>query len=395
MKSCSELLLDDVWSALLCRRRCAGAHVPLRRLSVAFDRCHGWDWCHVDQWLSYVLRHSSLELHLDMAFRQDRICEHISGGGRVHEWRGRDGWYDLPTNLFSCKTMRSLCLSYCGLNLPAAIVLPFLETLRLTGVEEGGSGSSIERLITSCPRLVDLTLEANNLVTVSVLGRRLRRFALRCCHAVEMVDIDASELSSLDYRGTVPAESLLSLHGLPEVIPSCIVDFCKVLEGDTENGRIRAFLEKMSGAKRLHLHHRCLPARSFEGFPTFHNLTQLVLQGPLQSPDVVRVILEQTPNLEILSFFMGSSVVPADMAYPDDESSFSVRCLRNRVREINVVHYAGDELQRTMAWLLFANALVLKRMCVMLVKGPFEWQDALQSEIRSWVVAADVEKVIL
>ncbi|KAM0885711.1 hypothetical protein ACQ4PT_030169 [Festuca glaucescens] len=391
-KSCSWALLDSVWSALLCRRRCARDHVPLRSFRVAMDRCHWWDRCHVDQWLSYVLRYSSQELHLDLRFRLGRICEHGNGDEYYDERRRRDGWYELPTKLFSFTAVRSLCLGYCGLNLPAVIRLPFLGTLRLTGIEQD-SESSIRRLIASCPRLVDLTLEANsNLGKVSVLDRRLRRFALRCCHNMSTVDIDASELRSIDYRGTVPTQSLLSLHGLPEAIPSCTVDFCKVLPEEAEKDRIKMFLEKISGAKRLHLHYRCLPASSFEGLPSFHNLTRLALQGPLQSPAVVRVILEQVPNLEILSFFMEFSVVVEGLTVYD-ESSFAVPCLENRVKEINMVHYEGDALQRTMAWLLLQNALVLERVCVVLAKGPFPLQEALTREIQSWVVAANAEQI--
>ncbi|KAM0893200.1 hypothetical protein ACQ4PT_025284 [Festuca glaucescens] len=121
---------------------------------------------------------------------------------------------------------------------------------------------------------------------------------------------------------------------------------------------------------------------TFGGFPLFSNLTRLALQGPLQSPGVVHVILEQTPNLQILSFFMEPTAVPGDNAAPD-ESSFSVPCLRSHVREINMVHYEGDALQRTMARLLFRNALLLERMCVVLVRGSFALQDALTREIKS------------
>jgi hypothetical protein len=391
-KSCSAALLDDVWSALLCRRRCAGTHAPLRSFQVAFDSCIGWDRCHVDQWLSYVLRYSIQELNLDLRFRLGPICSHRSGEDM--EWRRRGGWYDPPRYLFSCTAMRSLRLAYCGLNLPATIDLPFVHTLRLTGVG-GGSGGSINRLIASCPRLLDLTLEAcGGLDKVFVLDRRLRRFALLCCHGVETVDIDASELRSLDYCGTPPPESLLFLRGAPEIIPECTVDFCKVLPEEAEHARVARFLEKISGAKRLHLHHQCLAPKTFEGFPWFPNMTRLVLQGPLRSPDMVRAILEQTPNLEILTLLMDVSVVVPDEEVPDD-ASFSVPCLRHRVREINMVHYQGDLLQRMMARLLLGNALGLERLCVVLPRGSFQLQAGMKSEIESLVVAADVEKIFL
>ncbi|VAH52098.1 unnamed protein product [Triticum turgidum subsp. durum] len=250
---------------------------------------------------------------------------------------------------------------------------------------------------------------------------------------MKSVDIDASELRSLDYCGTVPAEPLLTLHG-SRGVPSCTVDFCSVLSEDTEVTGFRVFMQKISDAKHLHLHHRRLESRFFLGFPPFSTLTRLVLQGPLVNcGTVVSVgrILEQTPNLEVLSLYMEEHVVytkkkddtmgrdltmseedeeddavekekdaddslvaPDEESMVPDESSFSMPCLRHRVKEINMVHYVGDETQRMMARLLFGNALVLERMCVVLVKGTFALQSRLKNEIDSWVVA-NAEKVFL
>jgi hypothetical protein len=42
--------------------------VALRRLRFAFDSYHSWDGVHVDQWLHYLLKHGSQELHLDLRF---------------------------------------------------------------------------------------------------------------------------------------------------------------------------------------------------------------------------------------------------------------------------------------------------------------------------------------
>jgi hypothetical protein len=60
-----------------------------------------------------------------------------------------------------------------------------------------------------------------------------------------------------------------------------------------------------------------------------------------------------------------------------------------------MVHYEGDALQRTMARLLFRNALLLERMCLVLVRGTFALQDALTREIKTWVVAAHAEQIFL
>ncbi|XBJ04623.1 hypothetical protein VPH35_023530 [Triticum aestivum] len=382
-KSCSGALLDDVCSALLCRHRTVGHHVPLRSFRFAFDQCHHWNFVHVDQWLIYMLRHGHQELHLDLRFSMASICNDEAVDS------GTDNTDD-EDELFTCRVIRTLCVAYCRLKLPAAASLPLLETLSITAPHSDG-GRSIQRLISDCPRLVDLTLEAvHRLKRVSVLDQRLRRFALCCCHNMKSIDIDASELRSLDYCGTVPTEPLLSLHGLPGV-PSCTVDFCKVLPEDAGFTGFRVFMQK---------------------------ITTVVSVGR---------ILEQTPNPEVLSLYMeehvvytkkkdvtmgmdledneddavekendadGSSVAPDEEAMVLDESSFSMPCLRHRVKEINMVHYMGDETQRMMARLLFGNALVLERMCVVLVKGTLALQSKLKNEIESWLVA-DAEKVFL
>ncbi|KAK1686276.1 hypothetical protein QYE76_047130 [Lolium multiflorum] len=292
---------------------------------------------------------------------------------------------------------------YCALNLPAAINLPFLETLRLTGVDHGDTSgsSSIQRLIASCPCLLDLTLEANNkLQKVSILDKRLRRFALWCCHSIKRVDIDASELVSLDYRGTVPPESLLALHGTPEkIIPLCTVDFCKIdycMMAQRDGIKINSFFEEISNTKRLHLHHRQIPfSYNFQGLPLFPNLTQLALQGGIQSPDGLRGILEQTPNLQVLWLLMEFPVDTYGKPKPPDEATFSVPCLQHRVREINMIHYQGDELQSTVARLLLGNALVLERLCVVFAKGSLQVQAGRKKDIHRWVVATDAQQFFL
>ncbi|KAE8776689.1 Adenosylhomocysteinase [Hordeum vulgare] len=377
MKSCSGEILNDVCSALLCRRRTAGTHVPLRSFRFAFDDCHAWNSVHVDQWLSYVLRTGRLhELHLDLGFWLGPVCRR-----RTHDY-----YYRQLGRRRRRQEVEKVVL-------PSTVQLPFLETLSITAPRRDG-GRSVQRLISSCPRLVDLTLQSiGRLSTVSVLDKRLRRLAIRCCHNLRSVRVDASELSSLDYCGTAPAESLLSLHGSTG-IPSCTVNFCQAPSSEEDHDRFKIFMEKISAAKHLHLHHQHVSYGCFEGLPSFSGLTRLALQGTLQSPDVMGRIMEQAPSLEILTLLMEFSAVPEGLTAPE-ESSFSVPCLRSRVKEINMVHYVGDALQSMMARLLFRDALVLERMCVVLVKGPFALQCGLKKEIEGWIVPSHVEKIFL
>jgi hypothetical protein len=82
-------------------------------------------------------------------------------------------------------------------------LINIVDTIRTNNIIQ--TNDTIQRIVDSCPRLADLTLEeCATLQRVSVLDRRLRRFALRCCHGAVRVTLDASELTTLDYKGAVP-----------------------------------------------------------------------------------------------------------------------------------------------------------------------------------------------
>lgn len=403
-KSCSDTLLDGISAALLCRRRCAGDHVPLRSFRFAFDAFKPvWDALHVDQWLNYVLEYARLELHLDLRFILGPTC--TRDGLRYDSVHYRDetniNFYLLPRRLFSCAALKTLCLGHCRLKLPDKVFLPCLETLGLTGILLD-SGRSVQRLILSCPRLADLTLEAvRHLKTLTVIHSRLRRFAFRCCHNAESVHIDASELVFLEYRGAVPAQTLLALHGTPPQQFSCTVEFCTpVSKKAEEHAVVRRFMWSFSASKHLHLQHELLHSACLagDGLPLFPRMTRLTLQGRINSLGFVgamRSILEQTPNLEVLTLYMvekkeqgqqatarDDDADAAEVVVPDVES-FSTPCLRLRVKEINLVHYQGNEAQRTLARLLFSNAIVLEKLCVVFTKERFAVQIGLKKEIET------------
>jgi hypothetical protein len=127
----------------------------------------------------------------------------------------------------------------------------------------------------------------------------------------------------------------------------------------------------------------------------FPNLTQLALQGGIQSPNAVRGILGQTPNLQVLWLLIEFPVLLGGKLEPPEEATFSVPCLQHRVREINMIHYQGDELQSMVTRLLLRNALVLERLCVIFVKASLQVQAGWKKEIKRWVVAADAQQFFL
>ena len=52
-----------------------------------------------------------------------------------------------------------------------------------------------------------------------------------------------------------------------------------------------------------------------------------------------------------------------------------------------MAHYDGNETQRTLARLLFRDAIVLERLCVVFASEHFVVQTALKKELESWARA--------
>ncbi|RLN16555.1 hypothetical protein C2845_PM02G28470 [Panicum miliaceum] len=143
------------------------------------------------------------------------------------------------------------------LDLPSAIAMPSLDTLHLT--RAAGRRGTVQQLVTACPRLADLTLEACGgiLTELSVRHARLRRLALRCYHDLSAVAADSSELRAFDYHGAVPRRGFLSMQRPPK-ISLCTLDFC----GEEPTGPPElCFLQPFAGVERLHL----TPARLGRG----------------------------------------------------------------------------------------------------------------------------------
>ncbi|CAO2041804.1 unnamed protein product [Urochloa humidicola] len=436
--------LNDVSAALLFRRRSAGPlDPPLRAFRVAFDDYHCWDAVMVDLWLTHVIQHGGelrrLELRLVgrrgicddywyryvVSKREARMYNEVDDSSEDEDnvdlpkfifdpdyaddepdedypiWPRRKDMYVVPNKLYSCVALRTLCIGPCLLNLPAAITLPSVETLLLTQIID--SDSDISRLISSCPLLHDLTLEGcNRLRAISVLDKHLHRFAITCCHNLERVTIDASELRCFEYKGSVPVPSLFALHGLQRV-SSCRIEFC----GEEHLSIIGQFvwfkkLLKMFTDTCRHLHLQSvrlgcgMDDHVFRRLPTFCSLQHLELTGVLQEHTIVDAvirIIERAPKLEALSLF----IMPASRSsepgeYLFAEPDISVCCLQEHIREIKVEHYQGSKAQRRLLKFLLGNALVLEKLsCVFANQILFLQIDEMMNEIQDWAVNKSVK----
>uniref|UniRef100_A0A0E0BLK8 Uncharacterized protein n=1 Tax=Oryza glumipatula TaxID=40148 RepID=A0A0E0BLK8_9ORYZ len=334
--------------------------------------------------------------------------------------------HTIPSMLFSCTVLRSLTLGSCGFVLPATVALPSVETLVLSHVK--GPASDVQRLVSGCPRLADLTLEACGAVTaVTILGgARLRRLAIRCCHRLAAVAVDASELRTFEYRGAVPrGRDFLTLHhGDADArrrrgIACCHVDICgeEATEEEELTG-LRRFLQLFADdATHLHLQSARLGAGAdkdaLASFPTFPNLRHLELWGSLPDDDAadaaavttVTTILNSTPGLEALSLVFhprgngdGGSCSQNELRDAHQlrynphavlaaaAGAMAVPCLRSTVREINLVHYQGGMAQRSLAKFLLCNAPAIAELFCVSAEGPLFMLEQLKQELRGWLM---------
>ncbi|TVU23934.1 hypothetical protein EJB05_26323, partial [Eragrostis curvula] len=403
-------------------RRARVAGTPLRGLRIRFEEFSDAASAYgVNALIGYAVHDAGDELHhIDLRFGNGPICN------RDYSLRRRGSYarpptqrsaYVVTTSLLNyCTALRTLRLGPCGLSLPSSIALPSLDTLHLIRVTAGDG--IIQRLVSACPRLADLSLKAcQELTTLSVTEARLRKLVLKCCHNLSTVAVDSSELRTFKYRGAVPASAFLTMHG-PRRVSSCKLDFCGDDAYDpVELAGLAGFLQLFASTNYMHIKAARLGCNmghdifsSVHGFPTLRHLelTGMVPDGDTAVVAAVTQILEWSPNLETLSMFFLPEPVEVEeknyYAYYTEEEvhdahSLSYRnvelpvpegaaipCLRERMREINFVHYQGAMAQRMLAKFLLLNAPVVDEVCCEFAQGPLWIQTQLMEEIKGWAM---------
>ena len=119
----------------------------------------------------------------------------------------------------------------------------------------------------------------------------------------------------------------------------------------------------------------------------------------------VASILVQAPNLEVLTllilpdldeipWYQAAVICDPKVGVLELPDALPViPCLRDRVREINVVHYQGRVAQRTLLKLLLCIGSALEELYVVFPKGKHAVQSMLMGEIESWVMDRHVKVV--
>ncbi|CAL4979117.1 unnamed protein product [Urochloa decumbens] len=410
----APLFVTGVAAALLGRDRgAAAAPAPLRALRVAFDEYSflGGDARKaVDSWLSYAAQHAAGDdLEIDLRLHCGPVCERkyalvvdTGGGDQPPEPTTMDDDHDMepplppaaaagepnpgpteyitPKSLFSCDPLRILRLGGCWLDLPSSIALPSLATLHLARVT--GRNGAVQRLVTACPRLADLTLEAcggGNLTELSVPGStaRLRRLALRCCHDLAAVAVaDSSELRAFEYPGAVPGPRFLSMK-YPPKIKLCTLDFCgEEPAAAPELG----FLQLFSGVERLHLTSARLGCGIIGQPHPVASATEFYANGRADE-EAIHAAHKLRHDRHATLAVPGGVDIPA--------------CLRERIREMNLVHYQGAMAQRMLARFLLGNAPVVTEVCCEFARGPLPIQTKLMEEMKGWVMNKSANMMFL
>ncbi|CAM0947770.1 unnamed protein product [Alopecurus aequalis] len=471
-----------ITAATVARHRTQAAPPPLRAFRVALHRCKYGDSVAVDQWVSYALKRAGPELELDIRLRclpiycdcgdgsdddgeDDNDDNTVSSAASIaaseedHTDDGEDDFvssedesipsededdllYTVPSGLFSCSALRKLRIGPCRLSPPSAISLPSLEELLLTRVSDGEE--EVQRLISACPRLADLTLEScDTVTTLFLLDTRLHMLALRCCHNLSHIIVNVSELGAFEYKGAVPDMPFLTTFGATGwflAMPSlawCTIHICGgEVSGTEELTRLTMFLHYFASTKHLRLRSKRLCPGiggddAITRIPMFNNLQHLELWGHLpQDGDATTIvgttsrILRQAPNLEVLSFVFETGtwtdieddgplargrydctdreLLEAHRLRYNQYCSLDapsggamVSCLANSVREINLVHYQGGRAQRTLARFLLCNAPVIDELWCQFADGPLWLQTEFMREMKTWVVNPKANMVFL
>ncbi|KAL6657391.1 hypothetical protein ACP70R_005171 [Stipagrostis hirtigluma subsp. patula] len=409
----------QVNSALLCRDPSA----PIRAFRLVV--CHTTTTL-LDQWISIALTSGVEELDVKLKYRDfydQALCpfgpyEEPSADfnlQRVHPY------VRTPADLFRCRTLRRLRLTNWTLGLPPRDApLESLDTLFLKRIM--APQGALQRLISLCPRLADLTLEECPSATeVTVASAHLRRFAMACCHHCRRVELRTPCLRSLRYKGGLPGDTPFFSPASHATITAMSIDICEHIDGKKPHELhpiTKQLMGRCTSLASLHLslrpamaYHSSQFTAALRGLP---RLRRLELRGCMTSDHSVcsvAVLLQSTENLEVLSLFPLPPDPPKktpcyfglDGGLPnggeddDDDVDYNgdvhvpnrlwwitAKCLERRLRRINLIGYRGRQLERILAKFLLSKAQALEEFSVTSAPGRSLHKDAMARELAYW-----------
>lgn len=401
---------QQVTGAILCK----GPGTPIRtfRLSISNPPRDL-----LDQWIVSAVSSCVEETNVKLIywFSSDRrLCPFASSvkGSAGFDSYDRGRYVRTQHHLFGCPTLRRLRLTNWTLDLPGSMSMESLETLCLARImcPEG----MLQQLLSSCPRLADLTLqECPSLRKITVISPHLRSFATICCHHARRIKLSSSCIRSLHYKGGLPCKSLFKLANHAGVA-SLTVEICEGLSGKepTEFAPATKLIKRCT--KRAYLHLSLRPSMAYysslfkDAVPCLQHLRQLGLQCCLRNESDIQsvaILLCDTQNLEVLSLFPLDSETPKEVHTESDsependgedgadyssqvtDSGFwptPINCLDDKLRRINIGMYRGLQLEKMLAKFLLSKAAALEEFSVTLTAGCSQNKHKIAKKLRSW-----------
>ncbi|CAM0902267.1 unnamed protein product [Alopecurus aequalis] len=304
LKVCFDL---QVTSAILCK----GMTTPIRTFCLSI---YEPPYKLLDQWIATAVNSGVEYLDIKLRYRDmsRSLCPFDMSHGAsadFDQW-DRNRYTKTDRRIFHCPTLRRLRLKNWTLDLPGDVAVESLETLCLVRIMD--PNGMLQKLISSCPRLANLTLqECPSIKEITVPSPRLQSFAMICCHNASSVELHSTCVQSLHYKGGLPPRnSPLFRVANYQGIKAMTIDICENLctKGSGEVAPITKLVRRCT--KLMYLHLSLHPSMAYYNslftsvLRGLRSLTHLSLQGCLPTDHAIRSVtafLLNTTNLKVLS----------------------------------------------------------------------------------------------
>ncbi|KAM0885703.1 hypothetical protein ACQ4PT_030163 [Festuca glaucescens] len=320
----------------------------------------------LNQWIGTIVTSGVQDLDVKLRYRDTdmpTLCP-LSASADLDENETEGSYTKTHRQIFGCTTLRRLRLKNWTLDLPPGMVMESLETLCLARIMD--PDGLLQQLVSSCPRLVDLTLqECPSIKEISVPSRSLRSFAMICCHNASSVELHTTCLQSLHYKGGLPPRrsSFFTVANY-QGIKAATIEICEKL--CSRGSDVESDADPDDGLDTD------ADASSYEG-PYGESDTEPDVESDTEPKDSA-----QPKNSAINNGVEYSSWVPESLW------CMYVRCLDRSVRRINIGNYKVRPLEKMLSRFLLSRAAALEEFLVTLAAGLYPQKDEIGNELASW-----------
>lgn len=309
------------------------------------------------------------------------LCIHV---------REPDDGHPLPPEIFTCQTLEVLKLD---VNLPVDRVsttfhLPLLKLLHLRVSHIYGDGSFVSSLVSSCPLLEDLMVEAllDHVQSIIISSPSLRIFLLKIytveCDNTDFLCLDTPNLEYLHYNSNLAVQQ--SITNMDRLIQASI-NICDLIRSAHSyqdcRQQILGIMRCLTNVDNLKLLGSCLKPFNVDGLkdqlPMFRNLKYLELgnRGYNCWERVLEAFLICSPVLETLVFpellieRAAEQRVHLEQQFCKRGLAIVPPCCKFHLRRIVIKNFYGNEREIGLIQFLLKHALVLEELLISQFEG--------------------------